>query len=118
MIFDFRPLFVLLIGIAALFGTYFYGKHIAHNDCIAAANKEKVAAQARYDALAIDYNKVSAQLEAKLNEHAAAAQEVVRTVTKIIDRPIYHNECFDAVGVSVANDALTGKSSGSSQPDK
>lgn len=42
---------------------------------------------------------------------------ITRTVDKIVDRPVYVRQCFDADGVSIANAALAGTPPATPEPD-
>lgn len=58
----------------------------------------------------------------KLENGNAKAKVVYRTITqivdKLVDRPVYRNVCFDADGLRVANEALTGTLTPAAKPDK
>lgn len=97
-----------IVAAAVGFGA---GYRIEHN---ANAAKELVAANAakeKYDALELQFNTASGQLEAVLAAHRASAEETTRTINKIVDRPVYRRDCLDADGLRAANDALTGAAS-------
>lgn len=50
-----------------------------------------------------ELNKASQDYEATKNEERIRTEIVTREVQKIIDRPVYLNECFDVDGVSAIN---------------
>lgn len=102
-----------LLAAAIGFGT---GYHTATNRCAAKALTAAVAAKEKYDALELRYNTASSQLEGVLAGHREAAAQTTRTITKIVDRPVYRRDCLDAVGLCIANAALAGKSASSCEP--
>lgn len=96
---------VLIVVLLAMAGAYFKGHH---------AGAESV--QVKWDA-AINAQREHEQKQANLavtkkESGDAKAKVVYRTITqtvdKLVDRPVYRNVCFDADGVKVANEALTG----------
>ena len=50
-------------------------------------------------------------LERKLQDLKANEKTIIRERTKLIDRPVYHNECLDADGLRLIEQARTGKAS-------
>ena len=56
-------------------------------------------------------------LERKLEELRANEKVIERERIKIIDRPVYHNECLDADGLRLIERARTGKAD-TSKPTK
>ena len=55
-------------------------------------------------------------LEDKLASLRANERTIEREKIKIIDRPVYHNECIDADGVRLIEAARTGKSGTTESP--
>ena len=53
-------------------------------------------------------NSAAQELEIKKNERQIEYKTITKTVDRIIDRPIYRNECIDADGLRSINDALSG----------
>ena len=60
-----------------------------------------------------EINKVSADYETLKSEQRVQVETVTREVQKIIDRPVYSNNCFDADGLQQLNSLIT---SGASKP--
>jgi carboxylesterase type B len=48
-------------------------------------------------------------LERKLQELKANEKTIIRERTKLVDRPVYHNNCMDADGVQLVEQARSGK---------
>ncbi len=75
---------------------------------------EKAAAQearqAMIDAFRQEEAKSAAMLEQRLKELRANEKVIERERIKLVDRPIYSNECLDADGVQLVERARTGKS--------
>jgi hypothetical protein len=68
---------------------------------IAEAQKEVNAVQARL-------TQASADLEKARNEKEIVYRNITRTVTKLVDRPVYRNVCLDDDGLRNINAALAG----------
>ncbi|MCL6232855.1 hypothetical protein [Acinetobacter amyesii] len=58
-------------------------------------------------------NQVSADYETLKSEQRIKTETVTREVQKIIERPVYRNDCFDDDGVQQLNSLIT---SGASKP--
>lgn len=58
-------------------------------------------------------NQVSADYETLKSEQRVQVETVTREVQKIIERPVYRNDCFDSDGVQQLNSLIT---SGASKP--
>ncbi len=58
-------------------------------------------------------NQVSADYETLKSEQRVQVETVTREVQKIIERPVYRNDCFDDDGVQQLNSLIT---SGASKP--
>ena len=73
----------------------------------------ELAAQKARDALIKDLRENEAHianiLERKLKDLKANETIVEKAVIKVIDRPVYHNECMDADGVRIIEQARSGK---------
>ena len=59
-------------------------------------------------------NEVSEEYEETREAERVRTEYITRDVQKIVERPIYINNCFDADGVSAINSLITGDSSESS----
>lgn len=119
--FGINPYLIIGLMIAALAigaGGYAKGRSDGAAKCemrIAALTK---ASQKAKDAEAAKAHTAAADLEkenADANEENRVREVVV---TKIVDRPVYRNTCFDADGLREANAALTGASADPAKPDK
>ena len=60
-----------------------------------------------------EINKVSADYETLKSEQRVQVETVTREVQKIIERPVYSNNCFDADGLQQLNSLIA---SGASKP--
>ena len=58
-------------------------------------------------------NQVSADYETLKSEQRIKTETVTREVQKIIERPVYRNDCFDSNGLQQLNSLIT---SGASKP--
>lgn len=56
-------------------------------------------------------NQVSADYEKAKSEQRVKVETVTREVQKIVERPVYHQHCFDFDGVSKLNSLITSDSS-------
>ena len=59
----------------------------------------------------------AAELEKARAEKKIVYRKITETVDRYIDRPVYHNACFDADGLRDANRALLGTLSDPAKPD-
>lgn len=66
--------------------------------------------QAMIDAYRQEEAKAAAVLEQKLKELRANEKVIERERIKLVDRPVYSNECLDADGLQLIERARTGKS--------
>lgn len=95
-----------LLALVLLIGCYFWVRH----DAVADYKKEVAAEQAKsdklqqakYDDLAADYAILKAQRTTKY-------KTITKTVEKLVDRPVYKNQCIDTEGLEAANKALGGQ---------
>lgn len=79
---------------------------VAESKCTAKIQKIK---QANLKALAAkqnEINKVSADYETLKSEQRVQVETVTREVQKIIERPVYSNNCFDADGLQQLNSLI------------
>jgi hypothetical protein len=107
---------VLKYGLIAVLtaGAFFAGWHTKSYMDIAAANKAAVAVQAKISAIQSAQAVISQRYETKLAQRQENAQSIQQVKTKIITRKIYLNQCFDADGLQLLNDArLANPASGS-----
>lgn len=56
-------------------------------------------------------NEVSEEYETTREAERVRTEYITRDVQKIVERPIYSNNCFDTDGVSAINSLITGDSS-------
>lgn len=61
---------------------------------------------------------LSDELEKARNDRRTVYRTITQQVDKIIERPVYRNECLDADGLRSINSALAGKAEATGQPDK
>lgn len=66
------------------------------------------AALAMYKAETKRAAEASISLETKRDEIRERTRTIVKTVDRIVERPVYRNVCFDDLGLRAANDAITG----------
>lgn len=98
-----------LIGAAllllALFGAY---KWIGYN-AVAEYKTEQIVLQAKADKIQQDkYNAIAQELEAAKAKREVVFKTITKTVQKVVEKPIYHENCIDEQGKSLVNQALTG----------
>lgn len=95
--------FVVLI--AFLFGAYYWvGDHAVteykQEQAVLQAKADKIQ-QSKYDDLAADYATLRAT-------RTVQYKTITKTVEKLVDRPVYKNQCVDEQGLEVINKALSG----------
>lgn len=94
-----------LVVFAVLFGIAYYIYDKGYN----AADQKWQVAQAQANAAAqAKYNLVAQQLEVAKADRIVQTQYITKTVTKLVDRPVYQNICLDQDGMDVINKALSG----------
>lgn len=71
----------------------------------AAQLQAEKAQQAIVDAAAKRESTIAAELEEKLQKFKAEQRTISHETIKIVDRPVYSNQCLDADGVRLANAA-------------
>lgn len=54
-------------------------------------------------------NDAAMELEAKKDERQIVYKTITKTVDRIVDRPVYRNECIDDDGLLAVNAALKGR---------
>lgn len=93
--------------IAFLFGCYFWiGNHFVDE-----YKQKEATAQAIADKVQQDkYNKLASDYETLKLTRASNAITIQKQTERIIERPVYSNQCFDNDGMHVANQAISGAS--------
>lgn len=81
----------------------------------AKAAAEELAAAEAYQARTVELNAIAAQLEQARHDRKTVYRTITRDVEKVVTRDVYRNECLDADGLRIVNDALAGARTG--QPD-
>ena len=104
-----KPLALAALLAAVVGGEYWYGRqrYQAGYDAATAAIKAKMIEQHQQQqkaarAASVEYQ----QGKSERDEKVRVRREVVQ---KIIERPVYIDDCTDASGVSVLNAAITGR---------
>ena len=94
-----------IVAFAVLSGAYFW---VGHHAVESYKQEQEVvqmraneAQQKKYNVLAQDYEELKAKRQAN-------AKVIIREVEKVIDNPVYNNECIDSTGLSIINQALSG----------
>lgn len=94
-----------LVVIAVVMGMFWY---VYDKGYTASDNKWQVAqAQANTEAQK-KFNDVAQQLEVAKADRVIQTQYITKTVTKLVDRPVYQNVCIDNQGLDIINKALSG----------
>jgi hypothetical protein len=116
-----NPYLIIGLMVAALAigaGGYAKGRIDGAAKCETRITKMKDDSQTRKDNEAAKANTAATDFE-KDEAHAKVIyRDREKIVTKIVDRPVYRSQCFDADGVSVANSALAGTRAAPPQPDQ
>lgn len=93
------------LALILLTGCYFWVRH----DAVADYKKEVAVEQAKVDKLQQErYDNLAADYAILKASRATGFKTVTKTVTKLVDRPIYKTQCIDQDGVDAANKALGG----------
>ena len=92
-------------------GCDYAGRRSANQQWEAKMAEAEHAAAAKYEAQALQLNKLSADLEYQKANQKVVYETITKTVDRIVDRPVYRNVCIDDDGMRQINDALAGKSS-------
>jgi len=87
--------------------TFAAGYKVASNAANAALLKSQQIAETRYHEKELAFNAASAALETAKRAATTRTRTLTREVIKLVDRPIYRADCFDADGLRLANRALT-----------
>jgi hypothetical protein len=106
---------VLALAVLGMIGTGFYKvKQWGGNEVRAEWDEAKAETRKREA-------EASAKAAAELAEARAKAKVVIQKrtvyVDKIIDRPVYRNQCFDADGLRCLNAAINGTDATGCKPD-
>lgn len=102
----------LLIGLLMLVTTFGGGYYIGSthaNDKHAAsllAQQQESIKQLNIRSKALSL--MSAQLEKAKNERTVEYRTLTKEVDRVVTKPVYRNQCFDAAGLRIANTALAG----------
>lgn len=100
-----RALLAALVALLIGFGVGYY-QGVEHQKNV------DIIAQVKINKEAMDkYDKLSLELEDERRKNKVVYRTITKEVEKIIDRPIYSNQCFDDDGVRLYNDALKGTNS-------
>ncbi len=119
VLWKYKKWIAIAVFIFLYMGQIAYTNHLAgklkdaESKCTAKIQKIK---QANLKALATkqnEINKVSADYETLKSEQRVQVETVTREVQKIIERPVYSNNCFDADGLQQLNSLIA---SGASKP--
>lgn len=100
------------IAAAIAIGLFLWGLHykIWHNGYTAHEQEVAIAQIKANNEAQEKYARISQDLETLKNMRAENAKVITKTVEKIVTRDVYHNNCIDSDGLSVANAALSGSS--------
>ena len=105
--------YVVPIIAALSFGAGLYVTHVYDGYQESKAVKQ---VQELKDAFKAQEQGVAATLEEKLKELKANERVIEREKIKIIDRPIYHNECIDSDGLLLLNKQRSKQDTNTSKP--
>lgn len=95
----------LAVVLASLFGAYTWVRH----DAVTEYKTEQAVLQAKADKITQEkYNTLAADYETLKASRTTQFKTIVRTVEKLVDRPVYKVACIDTDGLEVANKALRG----------
>ena len=106
--------FVALAIIGSLAGIGYKVRQSGYDSCKVEWDASEQSARKREADLSAFAAKALADERAKKK---VVVQERTVYVDKIVDRPVYRNQCFDASGVSCLNAAILGKDSAGCKPD-
>jgi hypothetical protein len=97
----------IAIALIALFGSGYAGWKL--KDAADAMKERAVAEETKkiHDDFTKLETNVATTLEDKLKELRANEKIIYKESQKIVDRPVYHNDCLDADGLSLINRART-----------
>lgn len=101
---------VLLSGIGFSY-KWVYDKGIEHQQNVDIITLEKANKEAKDK-----YDKLSQELIDERNKSKVVYRTITKEVEKIVDRPIYRNDCWDNDGLLQYNNALTGTNPGGATP--
>lgn len=102
---------IIAFGGGSVFGyRYADGQHAKADLAAQQQRQEFIDLQRSHEA------KVSETLEAKLAELSANEKVIEREKIKIVERPVYRNQCLDSDGVRLIEAARVGTAGDSSKP--
>lgn len=99
---------VLLALMGAATGGYVKGRVDGASKCEERITALKDASQKAKDAEALKANKAATDLEKENADADKQSKEREVIVTKIVERPVYRDRCFDDDGLRIGNEALAG----------
>jgi hypothetical protein len=79
--------------------------------------KEQAAKAAAIKAAAEQANQHAEELEKARAKREIIYRTITKRVDRIVDRPVYINDCLDDDGLRIANDALAGSATTAGEPD-
>ncbi len=94
------------VGLLALIGAFFFGRHVGSAEEQARYLREDKKAAAEVEAKIVDVQTADAKSVAADVQRETIVREITREVPKIIDRPVYRNVCVDADGVRLIGRAV------------
>ena len=106
---------IALVIALAMLGAYFKGHHAGAQSVQEKWDKAIVEQRDREQKQA---QTAVTKLETSNEKAKVVYRTITQTVDKIVQTPIYLNRCFDADGLSVANEALTGTLAPVAKPDR
>lgn len=105
-------LYAYLIACAIVISLFVGGYYYAYDNGYDAKEFEVREMQNKADKEAREkYELVASELETLKNKRQENARTITKVVEKIVERPVYSNQCVDADGLQLANDAIQGRSS-------
>lgn len=99
-----------LVGVVLLLLALFAAYHWVGYQAVAEYKAEQFVLQAKADKIQQDkYNAIAKELEDAKADREVVFKTITKTVEKVVDRPIYLEQCIDQDGLDAANAALEGK---------
>lgn len=102
-----QQLIEIALAVCLAFGAYQY---IGHRAVEAYKDEQKIVQLEADKKQAEAYNLVAQELEELKNKRQENAKTITKYVEKIVDRPVYLNECIDDDGLHILNSAIKGGS--------
>ena len=107
-----------IVFIGALVGGYVKIHHDGYAQGTAETqSKWDAANRAQREKEAAASAKAAADLQAERSKKKVVIEQRTVYVDKIVERPVYRNQCFDADGMRCLNAAIAGKDSAGCKPD-